>query len=278
VFEQKEQTLEALRAIILEDDRRLASAIEQEVAILKDELLDPAKFGSKVEPHTAASLDQLKQNFGTIFKDDLKVAVQRELKGSQDEVINALYPIIGKLIRKYIQTELEKLAEDIDNQISNTFDLDIWLKRIKAFFSGADQSSIILNELNRPQIEQIFLIQRGSGLLLASYSKDNLVDQDMIAGMLTAIKSFVEDAFQKGEQSLSTIEYESYKILLLDYHTFSLAFIVTGTISTDFKIKLSESSNEFVSLYMKNEVKEVSTMVQQTISYNLAHHFIGKDE
>lgn len=277
MFAEKEQALETLRAILLEDDRKLSLSIESELDRLKDELLVPENFGNKVEPFAQAKIDHLKKNFGIEFKGELKDAIQRELKDSQDEVINSLYPIIGKLIKKYLQAELEKLTESIDNQISTTFDLDIWIHRVKAFFSGADSSSIILSELNKASIEEIFVIQNDSGLLLGSYSKNNISDQDMIAGMLTAIKSFVEDAFHKQNQTLSTIEYENNKILLLDYYTFKMAFVVSGIAGADFKSKLQEKADAFVTNYLKEGIKNVTSEVQKQISLNLENHFINHD-
>jgi hypothetical protein len=165
MFDEKGQALETLKAIILEDDRKLSESIEREINVLKDELLEPENFAKKVDVRADKKIDDLKKNFGTYFKSELKASVQNELKNSQDEVINALYPIIGKLIKKYIRSEIEMLTEQIDKQINNTFSFDLWVRRIKAYFSGTDSSSIILSELNKPTIEEVFLIQNGSGLL-----------------------------------------------------------------------------------------------------------------
>lgn len=166
MFEEKGQALETLKAIILEDDRKLSESIEREINVLKDELLEPENFAKKVDVHADKKIDDLKKNFGTYFKSELKASIQNELKNSQDEVINALYPIIGKLIKKYIRSEIEMLTEQIDKQINNTFSFDLWVRRIKAYFSGTNSSSIILSELNKPTIEEVFLIQMGRGFLL----------------------------------------------------------------------------------------------------------------
>lgn len=52
-----------------------------------------------------------------------------------------------------------------------------------------------------------------SGLLIGSYSRGNIADKDMISGMLTAIKSFVEDAFSKEGQDLEDIKFENFNFL-----------------------------------------------------------------
>jgi hypothetical protein len=135
MFDEKGQALETLKAIILEDDRKLSESIEREINVLKDELLEPENFAKKVDVHADKKIDDLKKNFGTYFKSELKASIQNELKNSQDEVINALYPIIGKLIKKYIRSEIEMLTEQIDKQINNTFSFDLM---------GAQNQSLLL--------------------------------------------------------------------------------------------------------------------------------------
>ena len=44
--------------------------------------------------------------------------------------------------------------------------------------------------------------------------KTEAMDEDMVAGMLTAIKSFVEDAFKGGNMELERIDYELFTIHL----------------------------------------------------------------
>ena len=61
------------------------------------------------------------------------------------------------------------------------------------------------------------VIEQGSGIVASEYSKTQNIDQDTVAGMLTAIKSFAEDAFQAETQSLEYIEYENYHIHLQNF-------------------------------------------------------------
>jgi len=68
-----------------------------------------------------------------------------------------------------------------------------------------------LSQLDSPEVHEVYLVQRESGLLLGSYAKEKNTDQDVIAGMLTAIKSFAEDAFNRGKEDLEMIQYENYK-------------------------------------------------------------------
>jgi hypothetical protein len=181
------------------------------------------------------------------LKTNSKIAIQYELKNSQDEVINSLYPIIGKLISKFIKAEFEKIVEQLDARVKGTFSFEEWSRRTKAFFSGNNSSAILLSEINKPKVIEVFVIQNGSGLLIGNDSLDDkATDRDMVAGLLTAIKAFAEDAFSKNHETLSTIEYEHLKLIVQTYHTLTVAFVVTGIVNNEFKEKLKLLSDDFL--------------------------------
>ena len=56
--------------------------------------------------------------------------------------------------------------------------------------------------------------------------------------MLTAIKSFVEDAFKGGAQNLENIEYELYTIHIQNFHSFYIAVVVSGNYTRSFESQL----------------------------------------
>lgn len=80
-----------------------------------------------------------------------------------------------------------------------------------------------------PQIQEAFLIHK-SGCLIAysSLKEDSDEDFDILAGMLTAIQSFVKDAFGAGQWSLKRLEFEDRNLLIeLGDHLY-LAVIYAG--------------------------------------------------
>jgi hypothetical protein len=81
-----------------------------------------------------------------------------------------------------------------------------------------------------PQIEQAFLIHSNSGCLItyASVKEDAGQDSDIVAGMLTAIQSFVREAFGAGQWSLKRLEFEDRNLIIeLGDHLY-LAVIYSG--------------------------------------------------
>jgi len=192
----------------------------------------------------------------------ITATLKKQIKESKDDVIQMLYPIIGQLIKKYIQQEMAQLTEKIDKQMEDAFAFDKLIDRVKAFFSGVNYNEIILRNADEPELQQIFLIEEGSGLMLASYTRNKKIDQDIIAGMLTAIKMFVEDAFQKENQQLETIEYSSYKIYIQSFNKFYVAVVLSGTMSAKFKSKLDDNIMKFIKRLSETKIETETLDIQ----------------
>ena len=100
-----------------------------------------------------------------------------------------------------------------------------------------------MQEVFEPIVEEIFVIEKDSGLLKGSYSKGNIADKDMVSGMLTAIKSFAEDAFSKEGQDLEDIKFETFQLSIQNFKTIYIATATSGVISRDFKEELYDYTN-----------------------------------
>lgn len=243
---QEDNFLETIRAIILETDRVEQEKVRHDVDVLKSELLETEKFHGHLEPFFATKIEYLRQNFPTLFGPFITTAIKIQIRDSQDEIIDALYPIIGKLIRKYIATEIEVLGQKLDKQIQETLSPESWWKRIKTFVSGDEyQEPSVVRNAAQTSLEEVFIIANDSGLLLGQYSFHNLIDADLIAGMLTGIKAFIEQAFMQGPQEIQLLEYDNYKILVHSFPHYYMAFVVQGILTPEFKNKIYDASLDF---------------------------------
>ena len=104
----------------------------------------------------------------------------------------------------------------------------------------------------KTNIRDIFVIEKDSGLRMASaHAEDSQGgDGDIFSGMVTAIKGFGEDVFNKsgrGKQELEFIDYESHKIFLQSHHNYYFAVLLNGSMSTSEKNKLADQFMDFAS-------------------------------
>lgn len=229
---KKEDRFELLRELLLAEEW-------EDLKQLQDEVLEQEKFRQKVDPLVDAKIEDLRRNFPVYFGDTITKTIKTQIKESQDEVVEALYPIMGKLVKKFIIAEITKLTESINDTITNKFSPKQILKR---FFKGKrTDAEDVLKEVFEPIIEEVFVIEKDSGLLIGNFSRGNIADKDMVSGMLTAIKAFAEDAFAKEGQDLEDIKFETFQLSLMNFKTIYVATATSGVISTEFKDELAEN-------------------------------------
>jgi hypothetical protein len=95
-------------------------------------------------------------------------------------------------------------------------------------FTGVHENELALKELNAPVVVELFVIQKQTELLLGSFSRIYIADQDMIVGMMPAIKSIVEDAFKQKSDERETVHYESFNIHLQSFYSHYMTIAVLG--------------------------------------------------
>ena len=258
-----------LRQIILKEDR-------SDLDSLKEIIENPALLSEKVTPIIEERLDFMKQNFPKEFHLAVENIVERKLKASQDEILEVIYPTLGKMIKKYVQHQFQMLKESIEEQIRTTLSAGI-IGRIRYALFGLrpkEMSTEILSKLDKTLIEEIFVIEHHSGILLGSASRKGKVDLDMVAGMLTAIKAFVEDAFNHGEEELEMVQYGTFSILIQNFPSYYIATALTGSLSAKEKDQLISNIIEFAEKELNIKMKHEDGSSNHVIKQKLEHHFI----
>ena len=155
------------------------------------------------------------------------------------------------MIKKYVTLQIQSVKEAVDDRIKNTFTVKTFFQRMKASVFGVKESDVIFSDSIRYQVEEAFLIEKNSGLVVGTASRGTTMDKDVIAGMLTAIKAFGEDAFKKEDQDISSINYDSYKIIPQNFHSYYLALVVSGSISSTEHNELVDKIWDFGKAYIK---------------------------
>lgn len=269
--------LTQLKKVLLDEDREAHRQLTAEVDEINKQINVREELESKVNPIIDSKIEVFQKSIPEKLGPTITAALRKQISEAQDQVLDILYPIIGKLIKKYIRMELQILSEKIDTQFKNAFSWEGWVRRIKGWFGGAKESQLMVRDLAAPQLEEMFVIEKDSGILKGSYSRNNTVDKDIIAGMLTAIKSFVEDAFSKGSEELEMIEYESYKIHLFTFQSFFIAVVVSGIVNAQFKAEMHDAVMDFSGKFL-NKTKEIAQHEHEPyISKQLKQYFDGTD-
>ena len=249
----QDERLSVLKDILLTDEREYAQKVEEKLKIVEDIINKQKHLSERVNPIIEERLNdfvtEIPKTLGPVITETLKA----EIKNSQDAVVEALFPIIGKMIKKYIQQEMKLLSEQINTKMNSAFSIEGIKRKFKSKRTGVSEADLILQELAQPTIEQIIVIEKGSGIIISEYSKRQSIDEDTVAGMLTAIKSFAEDAFEKNNQELQYIEYDSFHIHLQNFSAYYIAVIISGPFNVIFKSKLEDKLLDFAQNHINKE-------------------------
>lgn len=266
---QDKELLNQLQNILLKEDR---VAIER----LQEAIDDPVLLSEKIQPIIEERLLFFKEAFPKEFKVTVDKMIEVKLKASQEEILDVIYPVMGKMIKKYVNHQIQMVKDSIDDSIKKTFFSQGVLWRIKNSLFGIKMSDQAIHDLKDYRIEEIYVIQRNSGLLFGSASTENTIDQDVIAGMLTAIKSFVEDAFKREREDLEMIQYGTYKILLQNFYSYYIAIAISGSMSSTEREDLASELLTFAEERLNTLPQEPDNQIFKTVSDALLEAFIPK--
>lgn len=216
-------------------------------------------------------LKYFQTHFPLEFEASLNKVIDRRIAGAQDEILDAIYPVLGKMIRKFVALQFEQIQDKIDQQLNQGI-----IGRLRNLFSGVKESEIVMSKMPINGVEEVFVIQKLSGLLIGSASAQKMVDRDVVAGMLTAIKGFVEDAFKRENEDLEMIQYGSYSIIIQNFHSYYLAIAVKGTLNVQQKSELYSKILELGEQQLNQLVSHPTTDTHLRIKQKLKEYFFPK--
>jgi hypothetical protein len=244
---REKDKIEILKDILFAEEHEFEEKIAQRVELLEQTLQEREKLSEKVDPIVSKHIEEftksIPQTLGPVITETLK----EEIRLHKDEVVDALYPILGKMVKKYVAQEMKLLSAKMNNQLGF---LAFWKRKVRSTFTGKNEKGLMFDDLNVAKIEQVLLIEKDSGILKASFAKSRAMDEEMVSGMLTAIKSFVEDAFSQRDQNLELIEYELYQIHLQSFATHYMAVVISGNYGLTAKNRLQDIIFDFYNSFM----------------------------
>jgi hypothetical protein len=157
-------------------------------------------------------------------------ALGQAVRQNSSPIVDALFPVIGPLIRKSIAEALRSLMGDINSALEHSFTPRGLRWRIEAWRSGVPFAHVVLKHTLRYRIDHVFLIERDSGLVLQRTSAPGVaeLDADAIAGMLTAIGQFVRDSVGSARGALEEARVGDHLLWLTDGPRASIAVFIHG--------------------------------------------------
>jgi outer membrane protein OmpA-like peptidoglycan-associated protein len=260
ITESKEEVVNAIvpiiddviRAKTHENKHSMSSAI---AALLPDAISQqiqnsPADIAKAIGPEIAMAIQEQirldQEAIAQALAPEMGNAIKAQIELERDAMVDALYPVIGNTIAKY----MAEAIKNINEKVSNALSVEGVQRKIRSKVQGVSEAELILKESIPFTIQAIFLIHKASGLVISEIQQegDFSLESEMVAGMLTAIRSFVNDCIvQPGEVSeLNQIEYGDSKIILEVAGYCYMAVISKGESPEKFLKKMRETVSNLI--------------------------------
>ena len=159
--------------------------------------------------------------------------IKTELRNSQDEMVEALYPITGRLVKAYVASAMKDLTAQINRRLSGG--TNPVMLRLRSLMTGHSVADLALAETQQLEVVELFLIRRGSGELLQHWPdgpQGPNVPSNMdihLSGVLTAINDFAAQALKDNGGNLRTFALDDYQMYLRASATCLLAAKCRGS-------------------------------------------------
>ena len=219
----------------------LPSAIESEIK------RNPEAIAKAIAPEIAISIREqilldefaIPQTLGP----EMGKAIKAQIESEKDAMVDALYPVIGNTIAKY----MVEVVQDINSKVERTLSLEGIKRKFLAKIQGVSEAELIFKESVGYRVRAIFLIDKDSGLVIQEIQLpgEQPLDSNMLAGMLTAIRSFANDCISSGSE-LDSIDYGDWQIPLEVAGYCYLAVVVAGEPPKEFINKIRQVLSQIV--------------------------------
>lgn len=248
----KHATMRELRRLLLRPDRDVVADLRRRIAELEvDEEEMQAEEVSRVLPeairlHTqphdapddadASDADASQAARSDALADALAPTVERTLHVSVERnpqpLVDAIFPIIGPAIRRSVSEAMNSLVANVNQTLDRGFSLKGLRWRIESWRTGTSFADVVLRHTLLFRVEQIFLIDRETGLPMQHLTNDAVQAEDsaLVSSMLTAIQDFVHDSFElEEEETLENFSVGSLSVWVEHGPRAALAAAVRGT-------------------------------------------------
>lgn len=166
--------------------------------------------------------------FPLIMRPLIEQSISESINTDPATLAETLMPSVQISVRRTVQNLFSDMVQQVNRSLDHALNIE-W--RLEAWRTGRPFAEVVLARTLEYKVEQVFLIDRESGLLLQQVAQDERVleDGDMVSSMLAAINDFVRDSFQVDEQeSLHNVSMGELTLVIEQGKYSYIAAVVRG--------------------------------------------------
>jgi len=234
-----DEGLSSLREILVGPEQRGVAALQARLDDPERRARDMGAVLTQVLGRHAHDPD-----FSRALTPTIEKAITSSVQRNPRPLAEALFPIMGPAIRKAVAAGLAGMVESLNGTLELAFSRRSIAWRIEALRTGKPFAEVVLLKTLLYRVEQVFLIDRKTGLLLQHVQADieGVRDADMVSGMLTAIGDFAKDSFQVADQaSLDALKVGDLHVWIEPGPHAVVVAVIRGSAPRDYRHTLEDA-------------------------------------
>lgn len=220
--------IEQLRKLLFQTEAARLEALGADVALLQQYIGGPDRLETATADILVAALERAEVNrpreLANVIAPSVVSAIRSEIRNSRDLMVDALYPITGRLVSAAVANAFKELVARLEQRLNALTSTELWIGRIKSLATGRPISEFVLANASPPRVNRLLMIERGNGRLLADWKREETSDEraDLLSAMVAAILEFSVQALA-GEGNLQQLDFGGREIVLRASPRFILA-------------------------------------------------------
>ena len=209
-----------LKTLLFRPESQRLEQIENEVSALDGRVgtrdrLETATAEVLVEALKRAEVAQHRE-LSQAIAPVVVAAIRNEIKNSRDMMVEALYPITGRLVMAGIAVAMAELTASINARMDSLLSVKSLQLRWTAWRTGRPFGELAIAQAQRGRLVRLLYLERGSGVLLGQWQARDIPAEraDLISGMIAALTEFARNAMGESGGDLRTLDMGGAKIYL----------------------------------------------------------------
>jgi len=229
---RQNREIEQLKTMLFQTETARLTTLETDVASLQQYVGSAARLEVATASVLIAALERAEvdrpRELANAIAPTVVSAIRSEIRNSRDLMVDALYPITGRLVSAAVANAFKELIALLEQRLNALTSTELWAGRVKSLMTGRPISEFVLAD-SPPRVDRLLLIERGSGRLIADWTRETLPGDraDLLSAMVAAILEFSVQALAE-EGNLQKLDFGGRELALRASPRFILAAECVG--------------------------------------------------